>query len=87
VISPALTVEGLRVTSPEGRVPLDVPRLTVPAGQSLALRGASGAGKSTLLHVLSGLVRPIAGRVVWAGRTSPPWAKTPAPGSSARRSA
>jgi len=68
VIAPALTVEGLHVTSREGRVLLDVPALSVPAGQSLALRGASGAGKSTLLHVLSGLVRPSAGRVVWGGQ-------------------
>lgn len=66
--APALTVEGLRVTSREGRVLLDVPRLQVAPGQSLALRGASGAGKSTLLHVLSGLVRPSAGRVVWGGQ-------------------
>jgi putative ABC transport system ATP-binding protein len=68
MMTPALAVEGLRVTSPEGRVLLDVPRLVVPAGQSLALRGASGAGKSTLLHVMSGLVRPSAGRVVWGGQ-------------------
>ncbi|GGH61452.1 ATP-binding cassette domain-containing protein [Frigidibacter albus] len=67
-MTPALHVENLRVTSREGRVLLDVPLLTLDAGQSLALRGASGAGKSTLLHVLSGLVRPSAGRVVWGGQ-------------------
>jgi len=66
--APALHAEGLRVTSREGRVLLDVPLLTLAPGQSLALRGASGAGKSTLLHVLSGLVRPSAGRVVWGGQ-------------------
>jgi putative ABC transport system ATP-binding protein len=68
MIAPALSVEGLRVVSREGRMLLDVPGLSVAAGQSLALRGASGAGKSTLLHVLSGLVRPTAGRVVWGGQ-------------------
>lgn len=66
--APALLVEGLRVTSREGRVLLDVPQLVLAPGQSLALRGASGAGKSTLLHVLSGLVRPAAGRVIWGGQ-------------------
>ncbi|MDP3342494.1 ABC transporter ATP-binding protein [Frigidibacter sp.] len=66
--APALHVENLRVTSREGRVLLDVPLLTLDAGQSLALRGASGAGKSTLLHVLSGLVRPSAGRVIWGAQ-------------------
>ena len=65
---PALLVDGLQVTSREGRLLLDVPRLDVAAGERLALRGASGAGKSTLLHVLSGLVRPSAGRVVWGGQ-------------------
>lgn len=63
--APPLRVQDLQVISREGRILLDVPRLEVPAGQSVALRGASGAGKSTLLHVLSGLVRPTAGQVVW----------------------
>lgn len=65
---PALQVTDLRVVSREGQVLLQVPRLEVPAGQSVALRGASGAGKSTLLHVLSGLVRPAQGQVIWGGQ-------------------
>lgn len=64
----ALTITDLRVSSREGRVLLQVSHLQVPAGQSLALRGASGAGKSTFLHVLSGLVRPASGQVVWGGQ-------------------
>lgn len=64
-MTPALRVEGLRIASRDGQVLLQIDRLDVPAGQTLALRGASGAGKSTLLHVLSGLVRPTEGRVVW----------------------
>ncbi len=66
--APALHVRNLRVTSREGRVLLEVPQLSVDAGASVALRGASGAGKSTLLHVLSGLVRPEAGQVLWGGQ-------------------
>jgi len=67
VISPALQTTALQVISREGRLLLDIPRLDIPAGQSLALQGASGAGKSTLLHVLAGLVLPTRGRVAWGG--------------------
>src|SRR3954447_22252821 len=34
------------------------------------LLGPNGAGKSTLLHMLAGLLRPSAGRVLIAGRTA-----------------
>ena len=67
-MTPDLVVENVQVTSRGGQVLLQIPRLTVPPGQSLALRGASGAGKSTLLHVLSGLIRPAKGRVIWGGQ-------------------
>jgi lipoprotein-releasing system ATP-binding protein len=39
----------------------------VRAGEVVALVGASGVGKSTLLHILGGLDRPTAGRVVYRG--------------------
>jgi heme exporter protein A len=34
----------------------------------MVLAGANGSGKSTLLRLLAGLVRPVAGRVLWSGR-------------------
>jgi heme exporter protein A len=37
------------------------------AGQALVLAGPNGSGKSTLLRLLAGLVRPIAGRLLWQG--------------------
>jgi len=41
--------------------------LTVPAGEIVGLVGPNGAGKSTLFGVLSGLLRPTAGRVFLEG--------------------
>ena len=41
--------------------------LEVPAGEMVGLLGPSGSGKSTLLSVLSGLLRPTAGKVWVAG--------------------
>lgn len=41
--------------------------LEVGAGEMIAFLGPSGSGKSTLLAVLSGLLRPTAGKVLVAG--------------------
>ena len=38
--------------------------LEVSQGQFLAIMGASGSGKSTLLHLMAGLAKPDAGRVL-----------------------
>ncbi len=35
------------------------------SGDLLVLRGANGAGKTSLLRLLAGLIRPVAGRVLW----------------------
>jgi putative ABC transport system ATP-binding protein len=64
VAAPDLLVEGLELRA-GGRTLLAVSHLAVPAGQAVAVRGPSGAGKSSLLHVLAGLARPQAGRVLW----------------------
>jgi branched-chain amino acid transport system ATP-binding protein len=42
--------------------------LEVDQGAIVALVGSNGAGKSTLLRTLSGLLRPSAGDIVFAGR-------------------
>lgn len=47
---------------------LVVPRLSVAAGESLALLGPNGSGKSTLLEVLGALIRPTQGVVLHQGR-------------------
>ena len=46
---------------------LDIDSFTMAAGEQCALEGQSGSGKSTLLHVISGIMRPDAGRVIIDG--------------------
>jgi ABC-type branched-subunit amino acid transport system ATPase component len=41
--------------------------LTVAEGEVVALLGPNGAGKTTTLKAISGLVRPLGGRIVFAG--------------------
>jgi len=42
--------------------------LALEEGEALGIVGPNGAGKTTLLNVVSGTMRPDAGRVVFAGR-------------------
>jgi branched-chain amino acid transport system ATP-binding protein len=42
--------------------------VVVPPGRFVAVVGPNGAGKTTLFRTISGIVRPRAGRVVFAGR-------------------
>ncbi|MBN1396282.1 MAG: ABC transporter ATP-binding protein [Pirellulales bacterium] len=42
--------------------------LTIRKGEFVAVMGASGSGKSTLLHVMAGLTRPTAGKVLVDGQ-------------------
>ena len=41
--------------------------ITVPEGQIVALLGANGAGKTTTLKVISGLLKPTAGQILFQG--------------------
>jgi ABC-type branched-subunit amino acid transport system ATPase component len=50
-----------------GVVALDQVSLSVPEGSTVGLVGPNGAGKTTLFGVLSGLLRPKAGRVTMSG--------------------
>ena len=61
-----LTAEDVAVFRGERLVFRDL-SFQVPAGGALVLAGPNGSGKSTLLRLLTGLLRPAAGRVLWDG--------------------
>ncbi len=65
---PLLEVRGLCAGYGDSQVLWDV-SLAVPQGGLVAIVGANGAGKSTLLKTLSGLLRPMAGEIVFDGRS------------------
>ena len=54
---------------------------TVEAGEVVTLIGTNGAGKTTTLRTLSGLLKPLAGKITFNGevaqRRSPPTRSSP----------
>ncbi len=68
---PLLVAESLARGFGEGEARLELfssLSLTLGAGEAVAIVGPSGCGKSSLLHLLAGLDRPDAGRVLVDGR-------------------
>ena len=64
------SVELVKVTKryPNGAVAVDGIDLRIPAGSYCCLLGPSGCGKTTMLNIMSGLLVPSQGRVLFDGR-------------------
>lgn len=62
----ALSVDGLQVRYPGLPVPaLDLPSLSLAAGETAALVGPSGSGKTTFINIVTGMERAGSGCVAW----------------------
>ncbi|TCK08397.1 ATP-binding cassette domain-containing protein [Marinobacterium mangrovicola] len=65
---PAISISELSFRWPKAARPLlEIPRLTLEAGESLFLQGASGSGKSTLLNLISGVQSGYTGSISVCG--------------------
>lgn len=68
-VQAALSIAGLCFAYPGSAEPvLHDLSLEIPAGQVTAILGPNGSGKTTLLRLVLGVLRPIQGRVLLAGR-------------------
>ena len=67
---PAFELIGLRHRY-GARTVLDIPRLSIPRGETFGIVGPSGAGKSTLLRLLQGLERAAEGTITFDGAPMP----------------
>lgn len=55
--------QSLRFAHP-GQATLEFPDINLTSGEALLILGKSGSGKSTLLNLLSGLLKPLSGKVI-----------------------
>lgn len=68
----SITVEDLQYTyvpgTPFSHTALSDVNLTIEDGEFVGLIGHTGSGKSTLIQIMSGLIRPMGGRVLVGGQ-------------------
>ena len=62
----SLSIRDLRVDMPRLLQPiLAIEQLSIEPAQRVAIMGPSGCGKSTFLNIISGLLQPTKGEIVW----------------------
>lgn len=76
VESPVIELQDITAGYGKGPDVLTGVTLTLQPGRVYSLQGPNGSGKSTLAKVLSGVLRPIRGRILVNQKPSNPW-KTP----------
>ena len=76
---PCIALHEVRCAA-EGRVLLEIDRLTINHGERIAIVGHNGAGKSTLLRLLSGFLPPSHGQIEVLGHSL----SQPLPGADLR---
>jgi len=69
-VSPMIEISDLRYAT-AGRAIFEGLTLSVPRGRITAIMGPSGTGKTTLLRMITGQLKPAAGRVIVAGQDVP----------------
>jgi peptide/nickel transport system ATP-binding protein len=67
-----LQVKGVDATYGDSVKVLDNVTIDLPRGRTVAVVGESGSGKSTLARVITGLLPPLTGDIVFNGTTLPP---------------
>ena len=67
-----LDIQGLHVSYGSIRALRGV-TFHIEEGQTVSLIGANGAGKSTTLNAISGLLKPIGGRISFRGQDITGW--------------
>jgi peptide/nickel transport system ATP-binding protein len=67
-----LSVQGVDAAYGHGIKVLHDVSIDVPRGRTVAVVGESGSGKSTLARVITGLLPPAAGRILFRGAALPP---------------
>ena len=48
----------------DNRVVVDIDSMQIAQGEHVLLKGASGSGKTTMMHIIAGLLKPTAGKVL-----------------------
>ena len=64
-----ISVEDLYFQYPKSEFAIEIPNLSVDAGERLAIVGPSGSGKTTLLKLIAGIEKPSRGKLTVCGQS------------------